>query len=73
MKPEKYFCRKLDEIHIQQKNCINATAVSSKTLSASYQMSCRIAQNKKLNTIAETAILPTVIDLIQTIIIIVIL
>jgi hypothetical protein len=37
-----------------------------KALFASYQVSYRIAQNKKLQMITETVIFPAVIDIIQT-------
>jgi hypothetical protein len=57
-KPEEYFCRKFVEICIQQKSCVNTTAVSSKALLASYQESYRIPQNKKRHTIAGAVILP---------------
>jgi hypothetical protein len=63
--PEKYFRWKLDEIRIQEKRSGNATTVSSKALLASYQVSYRIAQNKKPHTIPETVMLPATTDMVQ--------
>jgi hypothetical protein len=37
----KHFRRKLDEIHVEQKSFVNATAVSSKALLAYSRVSCR--------------------------------
>jgi hypothetical protein len=61
---EEYFCRKPDEICIQQKSFFNITAVSSKALAASYQESYRIAQ-KKPHMTAETVILPAATDMVH--------
>jgi hypothetical protein len=55
-KPEEYFHRKLVEICIQQRSFVNTTTMSSKALLASYQVSCRVAQNKEPQMIAETVI-----------------
>jgi hypothetical protein len=63
---EEYFYRKLDEIHIHQESFFNTSAVSLKTLLSSYQVSYRIAQNKKPHTIAETVTFPSATDLVQT-------
>jgi hypothetical protein len=46
--PGSHFHRKRDEIRIQQKRFVNATAVPSKVLLASYQVSYRITRDKKL-------------------------
>jgi hypothetical protein len=54
---EGYVHRKLAEIHIQQKNFVNTTTVSSEALLVSYRVSYRIVQ-KKPHMIAKTVILP---------------
>jgi hypothetical protein len=64
-KSEEYFRRKLYEIRFQQRSFVNTTTVSSKVLLTSYQVSYRIAQNKKPHMIAETVILCAAIDMIQ--------
>jgi hypothetical protein len=38
-KPEEYLHRKLDEIRTQQNTFVNTTTVSSKSLSATYEVS----------------------------------
>jgi hypothetical protein len=65
-KPEEYFHRKLVEIRIQQRSFVNTTTMSSKVLLASYQVSYRVAQNKKPQMIAETVIFHAEIDMVQT-------
>jgi hypothetical protein len=65
-KPQEYFRRKLDDVHIQQKPFVNTTTILSKTLLASYQVAYRIAQNKKPHTIGVSLILPAAIDIVQT-------
>jgi hypothetical protein len=65
-KPKGYFHRKLHEIQIQQNSYINTTTVSSKALLSSYQVSYRLAENKKVHMIAETVILPAATDVVQT-------
>jgi hypothetical protein len=65
-KPEEYFSRKLDCIRIQQKSFLNTTSRSSEALLASYQVSCRTAQNMKPHKIAETMVLPTATGMVQT-------
>jgi hypothetical protein len=62
-KPQEYFRRKLYEIRIQQRSFVNTTTVSSEVLLTSYQVSYRIAQNKKPHTIAEIVILRAAIDM----------
>jgi hypothetical protein len=64
--PEEYFHTKLDEIRIQQTSFVDTTTVSSKAPLASYEVSYRIAQNKKPHTIAGTVILSGAIDVVQT-------
>jgi hypothetical protein len=65
-KPEEYFCRKLDDVRIQQKSFVSTTTISSKALFATYQVTYRIAQNKKPHTTGESLIFPAVIDMVQT-------
>jgi hypothetical protein len=66
-KPEEYFRRKFDEIRIQQRNSVNTTTVSSKALLVSYQVSYRIAQNRKPHTSAETMILLAATGMAQSV------
>jgi hypothetical protein len=56
----------LNEIRNQRKSFINTTTLSSRALLVSYQVSCRITENKEPHTIAETVILPAEIDMVQT-------
>jgi hypothetical protein len=65
---EDYLHRKLDENSVRRKSFVNTITASSRALLASFEVSCRIAQNKERHTIAETVVLPAETDMAQTMI-----
>lgn len=65
-RPREFFERKLNSVKSAKQAFSKITSVPSKALLASYQVSHRIAQNKKPHTIGEELILPAAIDMVLT-------
>ncbi|KAL2096421.1 hypothetical protein ACEWY4_008569 [Coilia grayii] len=62
-KPVEYFKRKENGLQMQKRSIVSLTGSSKCALKASYLVARRVAQSKKLFTIAEELVLPAAVDM----------